>query len=689
LSLLTGYTFFGGLLAYAVGAIASLITRRSARLARVLCCAFGLAGGVLETVSSWAALFGGNDPHWEIPGGVPFLIYGFRLDALSAFFNLILSLLAVAISIYSFGYLRSFQHSSEGQKDNGGALGVLGFFYNLSLLSLTAVFTASNAFFFLIAWEVMALTAYCLITFEHWKEVTRQAGLLFFIMSHAGTGCLLFGFLLLNSFSGSLDFSAFAASSGKLNGVSQAAVFVLFLVGFGVKAGVMPFHIWLPEAHPAAPSNISALMSGIVIKTGIYGIARVSFEFLGAPPLWAGTIVLALGVISALLGVLYALMEHDLKRLLAYHSIENIGIILIGFGASLMFISLGHPRLAAIALIAGLFHTVNHAVFKCLLFLGAGSVLQATHTRNMEKLGGLIRRMPKTAFLFLVGAIAISGLPPLNGFVSEWLTYQALLAGFGTTERLTRVLFPVAGSLLALTAALAATCFVKAFGITFLALPRSKEADDAVECGFPMVAGMGLLAAVCVALGLGATFFLPAFDGITQHLLGVRMSGELTAAAGRLVLTSGSVRGGTVSTAGIAAMFVVLSAVPGLLWLVWGRKGPRYIEPTWDCGLPGLTAENEYTAFAFTKPLRMIFAALYQPSREIQTEYEVSPYYPKAIRFDSDIESPFEDRLYAPLQRWILAIANRMRGIQAGSIHAYLAYIFITLIVLLLFGARS
>jgi hydrogenase-4 component B len=674
------YAFFGGLLAYAIGAAASLVAGRIARLARVLGCSFALLGALLEAASSGAALFARTELHWEIPASVPFLTYGFRLDPLSAFFNLILSLLAVAISIYSFGYLRAMEERRT--------VGVLGFFYNLSLLGLTAVFTASNAFFFLIAWEMMALAAYCLITFEHQKEVTRQAGVLFFVMSHAGTGCLLIGFLLLNSHAGSLEFSSIAASSTKLTGSSQVAVFLLFFVGFGVKAGIIPLHIWLPEAHAAAPSNISALMSGIVIKTGIYGMARVLFEFLKVPPLWAGTIVLTVGVVSALLGVLYALMEHDLKRLLAYHSIENIGIILIGFGASLMFITLGHPRLAAIALVAGLFHTLNHAVFKCLLFLGAGSVLHATHTRDMEKLGGLIRRMPQTAFFFLIGAIAISGLPPLNGFVSEWLTYQALLAGFGTTEQLTRVLFPVAGSLLALTAALAATCFVKAFGITFLALPRSKQADEAIECGFSMISGMGILAALCVGLGLGATWVLPAFDGITQSLLGVRISGDLVAAGG-MVLTSGSARSGTVSPAGIAAMFVVLSAVPGLLWLFWGRKGTRRVEATWDCGLPGLTAENEYTAFAFSKPLRMIFAALYQPHREIQAEYEVSPYYPTAIRFDSEIESPFEDRLYAPVQKMILAIATRMRGIQAGSIHAYLAYIFITLIILLLFGVRA
>ena len=398
--------------------------------------------------------------------------------------------------------------------------------------------------------------------------------------------------------------------------------------------------------------------------------------------------MLAAGVVSALLGVLYALMEHDLKRLLAYHSIENIGIILIGFGAALMFRALGHPNLAALALIAGLYHTLNHAIFKCLLFLGAGSVLHATHTRNMEKMGGLIRRMPVTALCFLIGAVAISGLPPLNGFVSEWLTYQALLAGFGTTQSLTRLMFPIAGALLALTAALAAACFVKAFGIPFLALPRSEEAAHAREASVSMRAAMAILAAACVALGLAAGWFLPVFDLITQQALGIRISALLVASNG-FVLSAGTPRSGSVSTAGIAAMLVVLSAVPGFLWLVWGRKSRRTAGPTWDCGLPGLTADNEYTATAFSKPLRMIFSALYRPRREIQAEFEVSPYYPTAIHFESEIEPAFEKRLYDPIQERILALARRMRAVQAGSIHAYLAYIFVTLILLLLYGARG
>jgi hydrogenase-4 component B len=380
-------------------------------------------------------------------------------------------------------------------------------------------------------------------------------------------------------------------------------------------------------------------------------------------------------------------MEHDLKRLLAWHSIENIGIILMGFGAALMFRSLNQPNLAALALIAGLYHTFNHATFKGLLFLGAGSVVQSTHTRNMEKMGGLIRLMPVTAICFLVGAVAISGLPPLNGFVSEWLTYQALLAGFGTTQSLTRLMFPIAGSLLALTAALAAACFVKAFAIPFLALPRSQEAVDAKEASPTMLAGMAVLAVGCVALGLGATWLVRIFDPITQQTIGVSASSAMVAARG-MALSPGTPHGGTISTMGIALIFVFAGLAFALpLALRWSRRSVK--GPTWDCGLPGLTADNEYTATAFSKALRLIFSALYRPRREIQAEYEISPYYPSAIRFESEIEPTIEKHLYEPLRQRVMAAARRMRAIQAGSINAYLAYIFITLILLLLFGVRQ
>ena len=675
-----GAWFAAGLLAYVLGAAAGLACWRRPATGRRIGCGLALAGSLLLALASIAALAGGNDVTWNLPIGVTLFPWTARLDPLSAFFTLTLALLTIAISTYSVGYLREM----EGKHN----VGILAFFYNLVLLSLALVFTAANSFFFLIAWELMSIAAFCLVTFEHEKPEARRAAVVFLVMSHAGTGLLLAGFLLLGAAGRSVDFARFHLLASTLSPFDQGLVFLLFFLGFGVKAGMVPLHIWLPDAHPVAPSNISALMSGIVIKTGIYGMARVFFDFYGPPPLWMGTLVLAVGVVTALVGVLCALMEHDIKRLLAYHSIENIGIILMGFGAALMFRALDHPALAAMALVAALFHTMNHAIFKGLLFLAAGSAVQATKTRNMEEMGGLVRRMPATALFFLVGAVAISGLPPLNGFVSEWLTYQALLAGFGTTQSLTRVMFPVAGSLLALTAALAATCFVKAFGIPFLALPRSEAAANASESNRAMQVGMCLLAAACFVLGLGATWVFPVFDPITQRAFGVDISSTMVAASG-FALRGGSPHAGTVSTAGIALVFAALVAAAVFLVGLRLRRANRATGPSWDCGLAGLTSDNQFTAAAFSKPLRMIFAAFYRPRQEIQPQYEVSPYYPSAIHFESEVAPLFERHIYDRLQNWIFGLARRMRAFQAGSIHAYLAYIFVTLILLLLFGVRS
>jgi hydrogenase-4 component B len=680
-----GFWFAAGVAAYLLGAAAGLACWRRSADGRRIGCGLALAGSLFLAVAAAGALAGGNVVTWTLPFGFTLFPWTVRLDPLSAFFMLALALLAMSISIYSIGYLKEM----EAQHN----VGILTFFYNLLLLSLALVFTAANAFFFLISWELMSITAFCLVTFKHERPEARPAAVLFLVMSHAGTGLLLAGFLMLGALGRGVeiarfDFARFHLLASTLSPFDQGLVFLLFFLGFGVKAGMVPLHVWLPDAHPVAPSNISALMSGIVIKTGIYGMARAFFDFYGPPPLWMGTMVLAAGVVTALVGVLCALMEHDIKRLLAYHSIENIGIILMGFGAALMFRALDHPALAAMALVAALFHAMNHAIFKGLLFLAAGSAVQAAKTRNMEAMGGLVRRMPATAFFFLIGAVAISGLPPLNGFVSEWLTYQALLAGFGTTQSLTRVMFPVAGSLLALTAALAAVCFVKAFGIPFLALPRSEAAANASESNHAMQAGMGLLAAACFVLGLGATWIFPMFDAITQGAFGIDISSTVVAASG-FALRGGSPHAGTVSTFGIALALAALAAAAVFpIRRLLGRAS-RATGPSWDCGLPGLTADNQYTAAAFSKPLRMIFAAFYRPRQEIQPQYDVSPYYPSAIHFESEVEPLFERHIYDRLQRWIFGAARRMRAIQAGSIHAYLAYIFVTLILMLLFGVRS
>jgi len=670
-----------GLLGYVAGAAAGLLFVRFQRSANLF--AFGSAAlaGLAGLISSVASLSIGaaaaSQPFAVFPSLVPYVEFTIKLDPLGAFFLLIVSLLGLALSLYSLGYVRGFY----GRKN----VGVLGALFNVLLLSTTLVFVASNAFFFLIAWEIMALAAYCLVSYEHEKEETRSAGVLYFVMSHIGTGCLILGFLILFQASGGYGFDGFHALGEKMAPGRRNAAFLLFLIGFGVKAGIVPLHIWLPAAHPVAPSNVSALMSGVLIKTGIYGMTRVFFDFLGEPPMWYGVTVLTIGTVSAVLGVLYALMEHDLKRLLAYHSIENIGIILMGLGAALMFLHTNHPLLASLALIAGLYHTLNHAVFKALLFLGAGAVLHITHTRNMEEMGGLIKRMPNTAFFFLFGAVAISALPPLNGFVSEWLTYQSLLQGFGTTDSLIRLMFPLSGAMLALTSALAAACFVKAFGITFLGQARSKKAEGAHEASPTMLTGQAALAAGCLFLGLFPTIFMTLFDPVTRQLTGPAISSQLTVANG-LVLSGLVSGGGTVSTLGIAVAGFSLGIVPLMLWLFFAPRSPIRIGPTWDCGLRGLTPAMEYTATGFSKPIRMIFKTLFRPRREVQREYDFSPYFAKTIRFESHVEEVFQTRLYRPLNRLVVRVSRRMRALQAGSIQAYLIYIFVTLLLLLLFA---
>ncbi|HEU0007737.1 MAG TPA: proton-conducting transporter membrane subunit, partial [Terriglobia bacterium] len=531
--------------------------------------------------------------------------------------------------------------------------------------------------------EVMALTAFVLVSFEHEDPKTRQAGVLFFVMSHIGTGCLVLGYLLLYRASGSFRFDDFHLLGTQLSAIERHTVFFLFVVGFGVKAGIIPLHVWLPEAHPVAPSNVSAFMSGVLLKSGIYGLLRVLLDFLGNPPAWWGITLLVLGSVSALLGVLYALVEKDLKRLLAFSSLENIGIILMGMGASLMLSAFGQPVLATLALVAGLYHTLNHACFKGLLFLGAGAVLNGAHTRDLEKLGGLIRRMPKTAFLFLLGAIALCGFPPMNGFVSEWLTYQALLQGFGATDRLVRLNFPIAGALLALTGALAAACFVKAVGITFLSLPRSQQAECAEEAPSSMLLGMGLFGLACIFLGLFPQVVLRLMDPITQQLLGTAISQQLIV-GNDWVISALSTSEGSISTVGMLSFFLVLLPLPAGLWWLLARKEKSVVDETWDCGLDRLTPQMEYTGTAYSKPLQMIFRAIYRPRRQVQADFAVSRYFTQSIRFQSQIEPTFERWLYRPVNRTVLRLSRRIRLLQAGSLSAYLFYIFVTLLTLLL-----
>jgi hydrogenase-4 component B len=459
-------------------------------------------------------------------------------------------------------------------------------------------------------------------------------------------------------------------------------VFVLALLGFGSKAGLVPLHVWLPLAHPAAPSHVSALMSGVMIKMGVYGLLRVTLDLLGGGPAWWGGVILAVGAVSALLGVLYALMEQDLKRLLAYSSVENVGIIFLGLGAGLMFQSYGLTPLALVGFVGGLYHTLNHACFKGLLFLGSGAVLHATHTRNMEELGGLIRPMPRTALCFLVGALAISGLPPLNGFVSEWLVFQALLGGPELPRPEFGVLMPLAVGLLALTGGLAAACFVKAFGITFLAIPRSARAAQAQEVPLPMQLAMGGLALACLALGVGPSLIVPSLGAVVAGL-GTLPVGVVTGMPGLRLEVPGTA--GVIAPAALAAGLALVPVALVVAFRLGAADRRLRVGNTWGCGRIGQTPRMEYTATAFAEPLRRVFAALYRPTEDLSIDFHPeSRYFVQSIAYRSEVHPWFERLLYAPVVLLLRRTAFRVRWLQAGSLHLYLLYMILALVALLL-----
>jgi hydrogenase-4 component B len=661
-------------MAVRLGSIAlALGFARSPAVSRSMAFGGSLIASALTGALAWMVLATGGPVGGELlQHAASGFQFGFVVDRLSAWFLLVLALLAVPIAIYSLGYVA---HGALGRRSAFVGVG-----FSVLMGAVEMVFVADGVIVFLFAWELMTLANAALVTTEHERPESRRAAFLYLVMSHVATGCLIGAFLMVSSFTGSLNLPRIAAG-GPLSGRTRDVIFALFFAGFGVKAGVIPLHVWLPEAHPAAPSNVSAVMSAVMIKTGIYGLFRVCAFGLGPPALSWGVVVLMCGGVSAILGVLYALMQHDLKRLLAYHSIENIGIILLGLGAGMMALSTGRVELAAVGIAASLYHVLNHAVFKGLLFLGAGGVVMATGTRNIEEMGGLAKRMRWTALFFLVGAAAISGLPLLNGFVSEWLLFQALLFGFHLSpEPLVRFLFPVAGALLALTTALAAACFVKAFGITFLARPRGEGAEKAHESPWVMLAPQAFLAGLCFVLGLAPGWVLGVLQGVTASLPGVRPAPEMV--RGLFAIAPGPGHFDHLQPPLVALPVLLVVGLVSTLFL-----GVRYAvrrAPTWGCG-GELSARTEYTAAAFSKPLMMIFAAIYRPTREVSRVEEVSPYFPSAVRYRAQIEPTFERFVYGPLTRGVLGAAERMKVIQAGSLHAYLAYVMALVVTLVVF----
>ena len=675
---------------YGAGALLSLLLARwSGRFALAVGHVAALAGAVAGVGISLDALLGepGRTRTLPLPALFPFARLSLSVDGLSAYFLFVISFVAVAAAVYGPAYLRA--HSPDAGRARQAAQG---FALNVFLGSMAFVCCAGDALTFLICWESMTLASYVLVVSDDRDGEHARAGLLYMVMAHGGTALLLVAFLTLTERGGGFDFAALRLAAGTLDPTTRTTLFFLALGGFAVKAGVVPLHVWLPRAHPAAPSHVSALMSGVMLKVAIYGILRFAFDLLApiaAPLPWSwGWTVLFVGTTSAVLGVLYALQQHDLKRLLAFHSVENIGIILIGVGlAMILWRQEGAGGvLATVALTAALLHTANHAAFKGLLFLGAGSVLCRTHIRNMEELGGLARRMPWTAGLFLLGAVAISALPPLNGFVSEWLTFQALLGGATRFHGPAGLVMVFSAAMLALTGGLAAACFAKAFGVTFFGRPRTPHAEHATEAPPSMIVGMAWLGALCVGLGVAPGYAIRLLDAPTSELLHGPGASAVVTARGPLVLSVALTPAGTNATAismtMIAALFIVLAAMAWVLRRGLRRDSPR-LAPTWTCGMSP-TARFDYTATAFAKPLRLVFAALYHPRREVTRETAGTPYIVRRIHYAGEIVDLAETHIYRRVEREISAFAQTIRARSTGRIYGYIGFVLGALFVALL-----
>jgi hydrogenase-4 component B len=648
-----------------ISALLSLLAPRHPKLLRILVMPlFGTAG--------FAALGAGLGALWQdsvitatLPLGLPWLPWQVRLDNLGGFFLSLIGIVSLTVGIYGPAYVRGFEHGRE-------SLAALGGFGGLFLAGMLLVVLADDAFLFMLAWEVMSLSSYFLVAFHHDNPANRRAAFLYLLMAHIGGLAILLGYGVLASFGQGFGFDAMRGA--ELSPAWASVAFVLAFIGFGMKAGLLPLHAWLPEAHPVAPSHISALMSGVMLKVAVYGFIRFVFDLVGDLHWQWGVAVLTIGSLSALMGVLLALMQNDLKRLLAYSSVENLGIIFMALGLAIVYLATGHPVLGTLAFVAALYHALNHAVFKSLLFFGAGAILHSTHERDLEQMGGLLRRMPWTGFFFLVGAIAISALPPFNGFVSEWLIFQAALQAWSLDSGVLRSLIPIASAILALTGALVAATFVKVYGVAFLGQARSRHVRRARQVPVGMRAGQGLLALLCLLLGLMPTTLVGLLERISQQLF----NGALPQAGahGWLWLTPLNAETASYSAPLTVVLIVVIAMVAK-----WGltRRAVRRVRrcDPWDCGFAPPSPRMQYSSTAFAQPVRRVFGLLFKVDEGVASREDGEPRYFYKI---GDRAWPL---FYQPVVWVVEHAARRVVRLQSGNVRFYLGWTLATLLLLL------
>lgn len=600
----------------------------------------------------------------QLPVGLPWIGAHFRIDALAAFFLAVVNLGGAGASLFAIGYGR-----------HEVAPGRVLPFYPLFLAGMNLVVLAHDAFSFLVAWEFMSLSSWALVVAHHREPANTHAGYVYLTMAGFGTLTLLLAFGLLAGPDGGYTFNAIRRAEHTMPGL----VMLLVLIGAGSKAGLAPLHVWLPLAHPAAPSHVSALMSGVMTKVAVYACVRVTFDLVGEPSWWWSMVVLAVGSGTAALGVLSAMMQRDLKRLLAFSTIENVGVIFVGLGLALAFKAHGMTAAAALAMTAALLHAFNHSLFKSLLFFGSGAVTTATGERDMEHLGGLINRMPLTAFVFLTGCMAISALPPLNGFVSEWLTFQAILLSPALPSWALKLLVPAVGAMLALSAALAAACFVKAFGITFLGRPRTPAATGACETDRASLMAMFVFAVLCLFAGVFPGFVIDALAPVVQGLTGARMP-QQSGLAWLSIVPIGESR----SSYNGLLVFAFITVATLLTIEVIHRFASRAIRrgPAWDCGFPDPSPATQYTGDSFAQPIRRVFGtAVFQAREAVDMP---PPGDARPARLSVTLRDLIWEGIYAPIARGVGIAGDRLNHLQFLTIRQYLSLVFIALVGLLL-----
>ena len=637
--------FTAGILALIFGAVYPLIfSSRDARFVRIGALISTIVAAVLLAGASLIILISGQTISFTVYQPFRELLISFFVDRLAAFFLLIIAAVAGCVAAYSIEY---FEHIDGGRRRN-----ILCGCMNIFVLAMVLVVSSATTISFLVFWELMAASSFLLVMYEYTNDETRKAGLFYFVMTQLSTLFVLLGLIALYVQTGSY---AMAPLTGMTTPLVIVAFIALFL-GFSIKAGIIPFHKWLPYAHPASPSPISALMSGVMLKVAVYGLIRFLL-FIFHPGLWWGILILVAGTVSAVLGIIYALKEHDIKAMLAYSSIENIGIIFVGIGLSVILTAAGLPFLATLSLLGALFHSLNHALFKSLLFLSSGSVVHATHTRDIEHMGGLAHSMPYTSALFFVGALSIAALPPFNGFASELMIYTAFFSSVASVDPLLKVLLFLSLALFALTGALSMACFVKGFGSVFLALPRSDEANQAKEVPFMMVAGPGVLAVACILLGLFSYQILAIFGypGLLPDMF-------------------------------LVGVLLVFMAAMTFVVLYFGASREVRISETWGCGTLSQQPATEYTGHGFSEPIDIVFSVLYQTRIRNERSFadRLNCIFSEG-RGEIRLMKIFEEYLYLPVAQGSMRVASAISRFQNGCLDTYLLYVFATVVAIFAF----